>query len=170
MYLLYRIIPFKILFKNIVLSYMHMNKYAKTNRSHILNILYLYQSIDGCDRKRARNIAHRLILIKEEFISAVYVLAFSPRDRHVYITQVVVQTPPTALSCLLQLLNVALSNRRRFTRHRRREDGNNRIGISISTYYVPLRAIHFQSSSTCRGGAFITRSTVLPVLCTFASK
>lgn len=101
-----------------------------------------------------RGLSHRFILIKEEFTSAVYVLAFSPRDRRVvYITQVVVQTQPTALSYLLQLLNVALSNRRRFTRHRRREDGNNRIGISISTYYVPRRAIHSQSSSTCRGAA-----------------
>lgn len=74
---------------------------------------------------------------KKEFTSAVYVLAFSPRDTVAYITSQIGCANPTTLSCLLQLLNVALSNRR-FTRHRRHEDGNNRIGISISTYYVPL--------------------------------
>lgn len=103
-------------------------------------------------QKRAKNI---IIFSAREriYTSTAYVFAFSPRDHWCRVYNFVdccANSRPTALSCLLQLLNVTLSNRHRFTRHRcRREDSNNRIGISISTYYVPLfpRHINFQSFS-----------------------
>lgn len=115
-------------------------------------------------QKHAKNI---IFLARERiYTSTAYVLAFSPRDHwcRVYnFADCCANSRPTALSCLLQLLNVALSNRHRFTRHRRRrrEDSNNRIGISISTYYVPLfpRHINFQSSSR---HSLLYRSVILP--------
>lgn len=106
---------------------------------------------------RARDIARPCLLLRKNLYIYTYTYNlpslrsfFPPEDRRVIqLTFAGCCANLRHSPCLLQLLNVALSNRHCFTPARARARGryNNRIGISISTYYVPRRAIHFQSSS-----------------------